>query len=189
VTDLGTDNGTAAALQAYFRDNPEAHRYVPSPRNQRIEGWWAYYARSHSQWWRNFFKDLGTQGIVDTSCELNMECLWYCFHKLLQTELESIKEHWNSHRICKSKYDTVSGQPDSLYSLPQLQGWRDYLVQIQAAEIEFATEQIIEHEMGNDYQEYFEYARSNMSLSYPADWEEALNIFRTLMDVATNGYD
>ena len=47
VIDLGTENGTAAALQAYFCDNPEAHRYVPSPRNQRIEGWWAYYARSH----------------------------------------------------------------------------------------------------------------------------------------------
>jgi hypothetical protein len=73
--------------------------------------------------------------------------------------------------------------------LPQLQGSRDYLVQLPAAEIEFATEQIIEDEMGNDYQEYFEYARSNLPLSYPADWEEALNIFRTLMDVATNGYD
>jgi hypothetical protein len=51
--------------------------------------------------------------------------------------------------------------------LPQLQGSRDYLVQLPAAEIEFATEQIIEDEMGNDYQEYFEYARSNMSLSIP----------------------
>ena len=39
VTDLATENGTAAALQAYFHDNPEAHRYVPSLRNQRIEGW------------------------------------------------------------------------------------------------------------------------------------------------------
>ena len=56
VTDLGTENGTAAALQAYFRDNPEAHQYVPSPRNQRIEEWWAYFAKNHCQWWRNFLR-------------------------------------------------------------------------------------------------------------------------------------
>ena len=39
VTDLGTENGLVAAIQSYFRDNHDAHRYVPSPRNQRIEGW------------------------------------------------------------------------------------------------------------------------------------------------------
>ena len=118
-----------------------------------------------------------------------MECLWYCFHKLLQTELESVTEDWNSHRIRKSRHNTVSGQPDSLYFLPQLQGSRDYLVHLPAAEIEFATEQIIENEMTNDYQEYFEDARTDLSLSHPQDWEEAFNMFRTLMDVAVNGYE
>ncbi|KAK2549202.1 hypothetical protein P5673_030424 [Acropora cervicornis] len=38
ITDLGTENGLAAALQSFFRDNPEAYRFVASPRNQRIEG-------------------------------------------------------------------------------------------------------------------------------------------------------
>ena len=28
ITDLGTENGLAAAMQSFFRDNPEAHRYV-----------------------------------------------------------------------------------------------------------------------------------------------------------------
>ena len=48
ITDLGTENGLAAALQSYFHDSPEAHRYVSSPRNQMIEGWWSYYSKSHS---------------------------------------------------------------------------------------------------------------------------------------------
>ena len=39
VTDLGTENGLAASIQTFFRDNPDAHRYVASPRNQRIQGW------------------------------------------------------------------------------------------------------------------------------------------------------
>ena len=62
ITDLGTENGLAAVLQSFFRDNPEAHRYVSSPRNQRIEGW-SYYSKSHSAWWRSFFGDLEFQGL------------------------------------------------------------------------------------------------------------------------------
>ena len=37
VTDLGTENGIMASLQSFFRDDFHSHRYVPSPRNQRIE--------------------------------------------------------------------------------------------------------------------------------------------------------
>ena len=117
----------AAALQSFFRDNPEAHRFVASPRNQRIEGWWSYYSKSHSSWWRSFFGDLEFQGVnVDTSSEISMECLWYCFNKLLQ------EEHWNTHRIRKSRNNTVPGQPDSLYFLPEIHGARDCLFQVPA---------------------------------------------------------
>ncbi|CAB4028860.1 Hypothetical predicted protein [Paramuricea clavata] len=118
-----------------------------------------------------------------------MECLWYCFHKLLQTELDLVKERWNSHRIRKSRHDTIPGRPDSPYFLPQLHGLRDYLFQLAAAEIGFASENIIENELANDHQEYFEYVRNNLSLSHPEDWEEALNMFRRLMNIAANGYD
>ena len=33
VTDLGTENGIIAAIQSFFSDDPDSHRYVPSPRN------------------------------------------------------------------------------------------------------------------------------------------------------------
>ena len=39
ITDLGTENLLAAALQAYFRQDVNAHHCVPSTRNQRIESW------------------------------------------------------------------------------------------------------------------------------------------------------
>lgn len=58
ITDLGTENGLSTALQSFFRDNSEAHRYVASSKNQRIEGWWSYYSKSYCAWWRNFFDDL-----------------------------------------------------------------------------------------------------------------------------------
>ena len=38
-----------------------------------------------------FFSDFEFQGIVDTTSEINLECLWYCFTKVLQKELDSGK--------------------------------------------------------------------------------------------------
>ena len=37
ITDLGTENVLAAAMQTFLRQDIDGHQYVPSPRNQRIE--------------------------------------------------------------------------------------------------------------------------------------------------------
>ena len=58
VTDLGTEYGLTASMQCYLRENNDAHRYVPSPRNQRIEGWWSFFCKNRISWWRSFFQDL-----------------------------------------------------------------------------------------------------------------------------------
>ena len=55
VTDLGTENKIMASMQAFFRDSENAHKYVASPRNQRIEGYWSQYRRNRSTWWINLF--------------------------------------------------------------------------------------------------------------------------------------
>jgi len=93
VTDQGTENGIMAAIQSFFRDGPDSHRYVPSPRNQRIEAWWAFFRKSHSTWWINFFKDMVEKRVVDLTSELEMERLWFCFSRLLQKILNEVKEH------------------------------------------------------------------------------------------------
>ncbi len=40
ITNLGTENSIAATSQCFFRENDDSHQYVPSPRDQKIEGWW-----------------------------------------------------------------------------------------------------------------------------------------------------
>ena len=80
VTDLGTENGIMASLQSFFRDDIHSHRYVPSPRNQRIEAWWSYFRRSRITWWINFFKDLEDQLVFNQASELQSECLWFTLH-------------------------------------------------------------------------------------------------------------
>ena len=49
-----------------------------------------------------------------------MACLWFCFAQLLQDDLDKVKEHWNTHLIRGSRYDTISGRPDELFLLPEL---------------------------------------------------------------------
>ena len=102
-----------ASIQSFLIDDPNSHRYVPSPGNQRIETWWAFLKRSHSTWWIHFFKDMVDKRAVDLTSELQMECLWFCFSQLLQKVLDEIREHWNTHHILRSRHDTTNGRPKS----------------------------------------------------------------------------
>ena len=187
ITDLGTENGIVAAMQSYFRDNSDSHRYVPSPRNQRIEGWWSFFAKNRSTWWRSFFSDLEARGLIDLSYKLSKECLWYCFSGVLQNDLDTVKEHWNTHRIRKSRYNTVAGRPDSIFYLPEQHGGvGNILMQVPENEINYATEEIVEMEQGNDHQEYFDYVTEALRLPPASDWQEAHRLYNRLMHVAEN---
>lgn len=188
VTDLGTENGLAASIQSYFRDNPDAHRYVASPRNQRIEGWWSFYGKHRSKWWRNFFGDLEFQGALDLTSELHKECLWYCFSGVLQEDLNHVKEHWNTHVIRRSRHDTIPGRPDSLFYLPEYNGGvPDLMIPLQQQEIDYIKQHIVRNNYVNEYQEYFDYARRFLTSSGIADWQEAQQLYFNLLDVAENG--
>lgn len=159
VRDLGTKNGIMSAIHSFFRDDPDSHRYVPSPRNHQIEAQWGFFRKSHSTWWINFFKDMVEERVVNLMSGLEMECLWFCSSGLLQKILYEVKEHWNtSHRIRGSRHDTVRGRPDSLYCLPELHGTTDqFLLSISEAESGYACSHVIESDYDSDYQEYFQY--------------------------------
>lgn len=188
VTDLGTENGIMAGTQTFFRDDPNSHRYVPSPRNQRIEAWWGIFRKSCSTWWINFFKDLVTQRKLDLTSELEVECLWFCFAEILQKVLSELKEHWNTHYIRGSRHDTVRGRPDSLYHLPELHGGSDqYILPVLEAEIRYARLHIVESEENNIYQEYFNYVLATCHLKKPTTWIEALQLYDALLHFANNG--
>ena len=108
-TDYGTENGLVAAAQCYFMQNEGAHIYGTSLHNQRIEGCWSSFRRSRASWWINFFKDLIDQGFLTTGNDLEMVCLWFCFSKIIQQDLDDVRHNWNTHYIGRSRHDTVSG--------------------------------------------------------------------------------
>ena len=117
ITDLGTENGLAASTQCFFRNNSEIHQSVASPRNQRIEGWWSQFAKQRTNWWMNFFKDLVSRNIFDSTDTFQVEALWFSFSGLLQDELNFVMEHWNTHIIRKNRFGNVSGRLDASYYL------------------------------------------------------------------------
>ena len=189
VTDLGTENGIAAAIQCYFRDNIDAHRYVPSPRNQRIEGWWSFFSKHYSTWWINFFSDLEFRGIVDLTMELSKECLWHCFSPLIQRDLNNIQLNWNTHTIRRSRFNTVAGRPNTLYHLPELNGGdNNLLLPVAGRQIAYVEQHIIENQEINDFKDYFDMVMITLDISQPGTWQEALALYDALMQVADRNY-
>ena len=92
------------------------------PSNQRVEGGCSFFRRSNSGWWINLIKDMCNSGFLELGNEFQMHCLWFCYSKLIQDELDKVKDQWNSHYIRRSRHDTVPGVPDILYDLPEQTG-------------------------------------------------------------------
>jgi len=141
-TDCGTENGIVATAQCHFMSDDKAHVYGTSPHNQRIEGWWAYLKRTRTSWWINFFKDLLEQCKFTPGNVLQMECLWFCFSGIIQQDLNTVMNHWNTHSIRRSRHDTISGRPDELFYLPELHSGQDGLHSVSEQECQFVSEEI-----------------------------------------------
>lgn len=183
VTDLGTENGIMSSLQSFFREDIHSHRYVPSPRNQRIEAWWSYFRRSRITWWINFFKDLEEQEIFNQASKLQSECLWFTFAPLLRGHLDYVKEHWNTHCIRKSRHDTVSGRPESLYFLPVINGGAsDILLAVPEQDMFYAQTHVVKNVEQNVFQDYFRYVMNTCGLQRPGNWREGQDLYNVLLD-------
>jgi len=175
-------NGLAASVQCFFRDTVDAHRYVPSPRNQRIESWWGQLSKQRSIWWRAFFADLESQNVYNRTIELHEEALWFTFSSIIQSDLDSVKELWNSHHIRKSGHETISGIPDLLYILPERYGGSENLQNVTVNDIEYVKENVLqETDNKNEYIEYFEYVVTPYPLEMPRSTEEAVEFLPILI--------
>ena len=71
---------------------------------------------------------------------IHLECLWFCFAKVIKAYLDKVKDHWNSYHIGHSRHDTVSGVPDVLFFLPEYSVTSDRLISVEQAQVD---------EMGN----------------------------------------
>ena len=200
-TDRGTENGIMATIRCFLRRNDtdsqsgiNAHSYGSSHSNQRTEAWWAYLRHSWSSWWIDFFKDMVDGGSLDLSDKLHCECLWFCFSKLIQNELDQVREHWNSHYIRVSRYHTPSGIPDQLYFMPESVNAMDHIKVFDSNDLaevrnELASPQTKQAKNGNesdDYNLYFEMVAQTFNMPEPLNWKEGLDAYNRRMSVAVD---
>lgn len=189
-SDCGTENVIIAGMQSYFRADgndefagTKAHQYGSSPTNQRIEGWWSFFRRSNSSWWINLFKDMCDSGVLALGNDFHMRCLWFCFSRLIQNELDNVKDQWNSHYIRRSRHDTVPGVPDLLYYLPENTGAIDCLVPVSQAKIHEVEAQCHMDVEEDFFKEYFEYIMETEDWEYPTNVEDAFDLFQKFNNV------
>ena len=86
----------------------------------------------------------------------------------------------------RSRFDTVAGRPDELYHLPYNFGGSQFLQNVSIEQIN-DMHAYFEQPESNMFQEYFEYASAQTDFPKPSNWNEALNLYRHLVNVANNG--
>eukprot|EP00794_Sanderia_malayensis_P016404 gene16404-18041_t len=183
-SDLGTENGIVASAQAFFRNDLSSHTYGTSPHNQRIEGWWSFLRRNNSSWWINIFKDAMEREIFTPGNDVEMECLWFCFSQVIQENLNRVKSHWNSHYIRKSRHETIAGRPNELYFLPELHDAQSFIQEVADQDIQTVFENFHVPPKESDYQDYFRYAVEEAGLTLPKNWQDAFDLYHTLLRLA-----
>ncbi|KAK3107591.1 hypothetical protein FSP39_017899 [Pinctada imbricata] len=71
--------------------------------------------------------NMADYGILDTSDNVHLECVRYCFMPLINQELKRVINQWNIHRIRPSRnLDGPCGKPDILFFQPEVYGTRDF---------------------------------------------------------------
>ena len=183
-TDRGTENVLLAAAQSFFVNSMRAHAYGPSHHNQRIEAWWAYLKKSMTSWWINFLKDLIDEGVYDPSNLLQLECMRFCFVHIIQRELDRTVASWNSHCIRRSRYDTVSGIPNELYHIPEINDAEDYKLSVEQSTVDEVQRCLSlsrpSSKQENLYHDYFAHTMDLLGCAVPENWQDALDLYKLL---------
>ncbi|XP_074656641.1 uncharacterized protein LOC141909875 [Tubulanus polymorphus] len=136
--DAGTENVLLCEIQRSFRadDNDDMAGDMSvligkSTSNQRIERFWRTLRNSVGQFWMNMFKDMSDTGIFSNADAVHVETIRFCFHQLIEQDLEDFRNEWNSHRIRRQRNcDVPCSKPDLLYFAPELFGTTDHKIEI-----------------------------------------------------------
>ena len=122
-------------------------------------------------------------GLLCVGNTLHMECLWFCFSKLLQDDLDKVKDHWNSHKNSKSPYSSVHGVPDVIYFLPEYHRHEECLVSVPEQLVEDMDVHCQSEREDNIYLEYFEYILETKGWVYPSTPREAIRLYQHITEL------
>ncbi|XP_060713398.1 uncharacterized protein LOC132837645 [Tachysurus vachellii] len=147
---MGTENSVIMDVQRYLRrgeaDQLAGERsfiYGKSTANQRIESWWGILRKECVDLWLEYFHQIKDEGYFNGSF-LDKNLVLFCFLGLIQEELDSTKDTWNSHLIRPLRNSLVPhGRPDVMYTLPELYETEDYISQVTVEDCDTCEDQCI----------------------------------------------
>ncbi|KAJ8297592.1 hypothetical protein KUTeg_024123 [Tegillarca granosa] len=184
-SDMGTENSYLAEMQTFLRrhrdeDQGKAFLYGTSQHNQRIESWWGVLRRENSEFWISFFQQLKIDGYFSGDF-IDKNLLQFCFMHLIKSELQEVKDIWNSHRIRPSNRG-FSGRAVVLYDLPQIRGTEDFLCHVDNREILACVEECVfpEEICDTDVYNLASVYMFENHLQMPNDAYEAANLYERL---------
>ncbi|KAJ8304110.1 hypothetical protein KUTeg_017693 [Tegillarca granosa] len=185
-SDMGTENSYLAEMQTFLRrhrdeDQGKAFLYGTSQHNQRIESWWGVLRRENSEFWISFFQQLKIDGYFSGDF-IDKNLLQFCFMHLIKSELQEVKDIWNSHRIRPSNRG-FSGRPVVLYDLPQIRGTEDFLCHVDNREILACVEECVfpEEICDTDVYNLASVYMFENHLQMPNDAYEAANLYERML--------
>lgn len=135
---MRTDNGTEAnlmenlqmALRYYHNDEHSGtNSFIrgKSTRNQRIEAFWRQFRQRLIEFYINLFKTMEEKNILNVGCPIQVDCLRYCFERVIKEDTKSTREELNEHRVRKQNSRNVCGGiPNVLYNCPEKFGVDDF---------------------------------------------------------------
>lgn len=144
-SDRGTENTLIESMQKILRHDHEdaaAKEYSflkgKSTANERIEKYWKQLLNSTLDFYRQLFKPMKNDGILDTSDPLHIEVLRYCFAPIVDQELKRSVTEWNQHRIRQQKnIRSPCGIPNIMYHWPQKYKAKDCKKTVNMEEVDF----------------------------------------------------
>jgi len=182
-TDCGTENVMISAIQSAAVQSATAHVYGTSPGNQRIESWWNFFRRSHSQWWIDLFQSFVDGNAFHPGHVRETDLMRFCFMHVLQSNLDEARRQWNTHRIRPSlNARCPAGVPDVLYRFP-VHPAVDCLHRISTALPPEVTAQLQHKTTCRDdtFGEYLHHLCITNNFEAPASVDEAVSLYFKLL--------
>lgn len=142
------------------------------------------------QIWIDLFQLMADEGALDTSDNVHLECVRFCFLKLINEDLMRVLRHQNEHPIRYSRNSQGPfGKPDVLYFQPELYGETDQKVRIPEALDEIENEFCLrpsENGVCAQFEELAHFIIRDQRLDYPpSTLEEAVELYYEISKLIT----
>ncbi len=188
--DYGTENSLLRGIHPFLRESHsdslsgiKSFMYGKSTSNQRIERFWGHVGRSCADFYRNLFKDLMDEQVLNIKESLHKDCIFFCFSELIQNDLNKVSLEWDCHRIRKQKIDGKFGRPDILYTQCEAYGGEECGQQIDIDCINTCEEIYCENLETAQYSAFKEIVDNLLpDIVKPENPEQAVELFKNIIN-------